>query len=194
MTKQQEYVFLDVDDFDGPHKWMAICFLHARYPSREILHVQEFYVDRTRDIISNGEKREFWSRHSDALKYNLERGAGIPEAMAETNLCQYVNDLRTQTPHFFLVSDNPGFDVAVVDHILAKHGHPPLCQRPNGRYLQTLCAWSFRLVLTQLFRERSSALFQSASVQHFLGQNAKQQPYGSSKPRPKTRASGRRSS
>ena len=71
-----------------------------------------------------------------------------------------------------------------------EHGHPPLCQRPNGRYLQTLCAWSFRLVLTQLFRERSSALFQSASVQHFLGQNAKQQPYGSSKPRHHTTPEG----
>jgi len=165
----KEYVILDVDDFDGPDKWMAVCFLRVRYPSRQILDVREFYVDRTRDTITHHEKRLFWQNHSAALQYNLEQGAGIQEAVAEKNLCQYVSELRAEIPHFFLVSDNPGYDVAVVDKILTKHGYPPLSQRSDGRYAQTLCAWSYRLALTHVFREKAASLFQCSSVRHMLG-------------------------
>lgn len=163
------YIVVDVELIDT-NKWLSMCFLTSDYPQGAIRDVEEFYVDRSTHKIQCPKKIAFWQKHKQALDYNIKRGVGISEEVAERHVCEYVNDLRTRTPHFFLVSDNPGMDVAVIDGILLKYGHEPLASRGPDMYAQVLCTWSYKQALAKLFHVRTpSKLFQSPAVVRLLG-------------------------
>lgn len=163
------YIVIDVEMIDA-NKWLSMCFLTAHYPTGKILAVEEFYVDRSKHKIQCPKKIAFWEQHTVALDYNIRRGIGIQEEDVEQSICEYVNELRSNIPHFFLVSDNPVLDVAVVDAILLKYGHPPLSNRNAHMYAQVLCTWSYKQALAKQFHVRSpSKLFSSPAVCRLLG-------------------------
>jgi len=160
---EQTYVVVDIETIDT-NVWLSMAFVISRYPSGTIVAMEEMFVDRTSHIIQNESIRSFWQLHDDAYQHNLQRGIGVSELVAEHRVCSYINELRRKTPHFFLVSDNPSFDVRILDGILTKHGHPSLSDRGPGLYAQVLDTWSYRLALARVFSTKSPKLFQHPFV------------------------------
>jgi len=169
VSRSGVYVVLDVELIDNG-VWLSLCFLTARYPTGEVMAVEEFYVDRSQHEIKNPTKKAFWEKHAEALDYNLKRGMGKPEEVAEASVCAYVQDLRARNPHFFLVSDNPGLDILILDTILAKYNHEPLSQRAPDVYAQVLCTWSYKQSLARIFHVKTASLFTAPFVKMLLQQ------------------------
>jgi len=170
MADEQKYVVIDVEAIE-PNVWLSIGILQAIYPSGAIVSMKEFFVDRTEMArhIAHEPTAAFWQTHDMALQYNLSNGHGVQEDDAEQNICRYINQLRQHNPHFFMVSDNPAFDIRILDNILAKHGHAPLSDRKRDMFAQVLCTWSFRQSLAQTVGIKSPKLFTHPNICRLLG-------------------------
>src|SRR6185369_12374688 len=166
-TSQRKYVVVDIEAIDTDI-WLSMAFVVALYPDGTIVAMEEFFVDRSDHVIQYEPIKRFWENNSSALAYNMSRGIGVSEVAAETQICRYVNELRRSDPHFFLVSDNPSFDVRILDGILINHGHLALSQRTPDMYAQTLCTWSFQMAFAELFDTKISKLFQHPVVCRLL--------------------------
>ncbi len=164
---EQTYVVVDIETIDI-NVWFSMAFVISRYPSGTIVAMEEMFVDRSGYSIQNQNVRDFWLLHEDAFQHNLHRGIGVSEYAAETHVCNYINELRRKTPHFFLISDNPSFDVRILDSILIKHGHAALSDRGPDLYAQVLDTWSYRLALARVFNTKSPKLFQHPFVANLL--------------------------
>ncbi len=167
-VKEQTFVVLDVEAIDIG-LWFSMAFVIAKYPSGVIVAMEEMFVDRNGYQIQNESIADFWKRKPKAFEYNMQRGLGVSEAVAEARVCSYIHELRRKTPHFFLVSDNPSFDVRILDGILIKHGNPPLSDRGFAMYAQVLDTWSYRMSLARIFNTKSPMLFQHPHVCKLLG-------------------------
>jgi len=167
-VKEQTFVAIDVENFDIG-AWFSMAFVISRYPSGSIVAMEEIFVDRSEQVIHNGSVADFWLKNSDAFDYNMRRGIGVSEAVAEQRVCNYIEELRRKTPHFFCISDNPSFDIAILDNILTKHGFAPLSDRGGDLYAQVLDTWSYRLSLARIFNTKSARLFYHPHVCKLLG-------------------------
>jgi hypothetical protein len=96
---------------------------------------------------SSSSRDVFWSDTNQARAFEVNSGiAGHrKQEEAEQQVVAFVRNAKRAYPFFFAVSDNPTFDVAMLDHILEKYGEPSLCQRTPTVYLQVLCTWSYKL-------------------------------------------------
>ena len=141
----QLFVTLDFECFE-PQEWQSMAIMVSRGP--HVVDVLRASCDRAEP--THTQTRAFWSRHPKAFQHNLGEGKGRDRVSEEQRICQYVTSLRARYPRFYLLSDNPEFDIALLNSILRRASLPPISSRSDGLYLQTICTWSSRLVLRML--------------------------------------------
>lgn len=97
---------------------------------------------------------QFWRKHRQAKAYCNALGAGKTVENGERHIVEYFVGLESRYKPYWLLSDNPSYDVALLDDILLRNGHPAVCNR-HGSYYQALDTWSYRLLYLSLNKCRS---------------------------------------
>ena len=113
--------------------------------------IDQFHTSCERDPHTMSPRiKSFWAKHRKALEYNLAQGRGKTPHEEEQNICAFIDALKTTTPNFYLISDTPENDVAMMNNILHRHGSPPMSHRSSNMYFQTVCVWSSKRILKLL--------------------------------------------
>jgi hypothetical protein len=153
----QVYVAIDFEAIDTD-KWWTCSVIVSNFPEGQIIEQFTIGVDRSEFKIQDDSIREFWLKHSDAFAVNTKIAGTRSEEVAEKELVKYVLNLKRKYHNFFLISDNPSFDVRLLDNILAIYGEKSMSLRLGGDYFQCIDTWSYRLSTQQLLNFRSHEL------------------------------------
>ena len=140
------YVSIDCEKLNSDC-WWALAMLVVEYQTGVILGYIDCYAScETDTIVRHPGREDFWNRHKMALAYNHAKSEGHDRKEEECLLVDFVARLRASFPDFYLVSDNPVFDVGVLNMILSAHNVPPVGYRNKSNpFRQSICTWSFRL-------------------------------------------------
>lgn len=84
----------------------------------------------------------FWNQNPKVHAMLQQEGSGNCVAEEEKKLCDFISHAFIEYPNVITVSDNPHFDMAIMNNILQKYQCPPIALR-SGRYFRPLCTWSF---------------------------------------------------
>lgn len=136
------YVVVDFECLQ-PYVWQSLGIIVVQ--NHACIQTLELSCDRGDTV--HDKTRVFWTTHADAFTYNVNNGKGHDVDTQERRICEFVAALKRDMPCFRLLSDTPAYDIALLDDILRRHGHEPMCDRGNGRYFQAICTWSSRKVL-----------------------------------------------
>lgn len=143
-------IFVSIDfESHRPGDWVGFGCVIVTYPEGDVLDSLEVICDRSKEPWK-AETLGFWHKHPTALDYLLKRGSGMDPLVAENQIVEYILYIKSTFPGFYLISDNPSFDVGMLNNILLRHGHSVVADRVNGLYHQTICTWSTRLAYTMM--------------------------------------------
>lgn len=156
LDNRQVYIAIDFEAIDVD-KWWTFSVVVTNFPEGQIIEQFTIGVDRSEFKIKDDSIREFWLKHSDAFAVNTKIAGERSEEVAEKELVKYILELKKKYHNFFLISDNPAFDVRMLDNILSKHGEMSMSLR-HGDYFQCIDVWSYRLCAMQLLCFRSHEL------------------------------------
>jgi hypothetical protein len=156
------YVSIDFESFSAG-TWSTFGLLAVSYPEMDIVyHMEVGCVEPQVDVVpvdisSDGTDTgmvdtltTFWNLHAAAREYNkhLNKLKSLEEA--EACIVAAITTVREMYPNFYLVCDNPSFDIKLLDGILQKYKCDPVCLRPpHRRFFQSVCVWSYRLAMVR---------------------------------------------
>lgn len=141
------YLFVDIECIAGK-EWINVAAVMVDMNNWTVEDYLDVHHYDAREQKMDRSTVKFWAANKDALDHIELQTDGTREA-AEKNICEFFNSLEGA---YWIVSDNPSFDVAIVDDIMLKHGHRRTCFRQTGEYHQPLCSWSYTLGLRQLIK------------------------------------------
>ena len=148
---RRHYVVIDFECI-RPNEWQSVGIIvyEQRGCSGRIIRQISCACDRGTDMLDTSTSlSEFWRQNQDALEYNRKMGHGISVLDAEVRICKFVEKIKRDFPHFYLVSDNPEYDIGIMNQILIRHGLSVMSQRTSTIYHQSICTWSTRRALEQ---------------------------------------------
>ena len=90
---------------------------------------------------------KFWHTNYEAYLMLLQKASMCPREM-EIKMTEDFTRMLKRWPDIVIVSDNPATDVGLLDNALIRSNLDPSCFRPNGKYYQPICSWSYRLGLS----------------------------------------------
>ena len=96
------------------------------------------------------ETRSFWKKHHDAYVYNHTLGKGRDVRDEEKRICLFIQQIKRKYTRCYMLSDNPEFDISLLNDILTRNGYTIISHRSSKVYLQTICTWTSRLILKML--------------------------------------------
>jgi hypothetical protein len=151
MTGQQHhnketYVIIDFECFQ-PHTWQSLGILVIT--GGEYSHSLEVSCDRSDQRVP-AHTRRFWNKYDEAYNYNYNNGKEHNWYDQEVVICDFIRELKKDTPNFYLLSDSPAYDVSLLDDILLRNDHTPVSQRTPYMYRQSICTWSSKRMLEML--------------------------------------------
>lgn len=137
------YLTFDFEAVNRNGLWWACGIVLAEYPTRKVLDHRLFIVDRrVRDFDKH--TMSFWSKNVAAFMFLRNHSTAVSEQKAEIELIDYLNSVWKKYVRVKIISDNPQFDVRLMDNILIKNGQPVLALRVPNKYLYVTCTRSFR--------------------------------------------------
>ena len=137
-------LFMTIDfESIADNKWIAASFMIAEYPSGQIIETNEFGCYRHISEYSD-KSIIFWHKNPKAWKYIKDKFAHHDRKIEEINMCLKINQILDTYPNIHLISDNPQFDIKMMDNILSEHGYEFTSSRKYNSYRQCLCTWSFQ--------------------------------------------------
>ena len=141
------YLIVDFECTE-PNQWQSVgIVLYERRGTRgRIVRTLHVACDRG-DLLPSSASQAFWTRNRAAFDYNVKMGKGRSIETAETEICAFVSEIKGSFPHFFLLSDNPEYDVALLNSILTRHDLPVMSHRSETIYHQAICTWTSRRTL-----------------------------------------------
>jgi hypothetical protein len=139
-----------VMDFECLHPgvWQSVGIVLFQQQGRHFVLIDQFQTACARP--PSPRTRQFWTQHPVAYAVNRAQGLHKSAAIEEVQICQFITRIKQQYPSFFLVSDAPEHDVALMNTILTTHGYDTMSHRSDTVYFQTLCTWSMKRVLDLL--------------------------------------------
>lgn len=144
------YIAIDFKSIDIRENWFACCVMAVMYPTGIILDTYKSCHEIKNENL-NDYSMPFWRKNQDAMItiFN-EYPKYSDQELAEKALCQYIIHISKKYPYAFFISDNPQYDIRLLDNILVKNGYLPISLRTPNAYLQTICTWSFRKAVSLL--------------------------------------------
>ena len=119
------YMAVDFETIDT-HIWWSAAFLICKYPSGNIVEEHLFFTDRKNHLIQSAEIACFWDKNPYPFEHNQYFGNNRDPVIEEKKICTFIENLKKRMPYFFLVSDNPTFDIHILDDILTRNGYESL--------------------------------------------------------------------
>ena len=152
LNKQNQKVFLcmDFETTNRQDNWYCVCMLVATYPSGKILHSFEKYCTVTKEDFDQ-ETLIFWNQHEEAYKSNDKHRNAMSQSDVEKEICKFISDIRSKYLGFYVVSDNPTFDICILNQILQRYKYDKIMFREDG-YFQPIDTWSYRLGICNLLQ------------------------------------------
>lgn len=133
-------VSIDVEKVDPSSGWWSVGIAVAS--STGIL-LETFEVGCQRSV-TGSTNSGFWNDHKAAVEYNTKLAAGNTQKVAEKHLLEFFDSISSKYgSDFMLLSDNPVFDIGVLDEILVRNGRKESCHRNGGMYRRPMCVWSY---------------------------------------------------
>lgn len=149
MTKH--FLTIDFESVTQTSKWFAYALMLVEYPSGKIVQCKEGGCKR---VLSeyDVESKIFWNKHKNAHDYLLKKHENVSDdiEIEEFNLCSCIRQIIQDFPNVYIVSDNPQYDIRLLDNMLEKYNFPPISVRGPDIYYQCICTWSFQLATLAL--------------------------------------------
>lgn len=136
------YATVDFEAINTIGEWWACGVVLAEYPSRKVLFAKTYVCRRPLQKF-DPVTLKFWNENPSAFHFLRDYPQATSVQDAENNLCKDFRELVKKFPKFFFVSDNPQFDVALLDQILLRGSLPTVAHRCPPKYLHTTCTRSF---------------------------------------------------
>lgn len=166
MIRKDEKLYFTVD-FECVNirgTWLSYGAVLSAYPSRRVISSIQATCHRSESEYDT-HTLQFWKKHPEAHRSILvEASPNIAVNTLERHMCEYVRGVLNTYPNVFVVSDNPQFDIRILDNMLTQHGYPPVSYRPNGRYFQTLCTWSYRQAILGVLPSRTRSVLSRHAI------------------------------
>ena len=143
------YVTIDFEAVNQKGVWLCYCIMVSEYPRGKVIEFHQGRCDRSDDEYDEITK-QFWENHSDAYHIIKSQYQCLPINDANKLLCSRISDIVSKYERAYFVSDNPQFDLKILDNILTSNGYDPVSRRSENLYLQCVCTWSFQLSILSL--------------------------------------------
>jgi hypothetical protein len=140
------YLTVDFECFQ-PNQWQSVGMILYDSSSGTIVHQLHAACARglpTQDTL------EFWRRHPAAFLFNQQAGRDTCLVTEEQRICDFVRMVKTDYPNFYLVTDNPEYDVGLLNSLLIRHDQSVMSRRGPTTYFQSICTWSSKKTLAML--------------------------------------------
>lgn len=153
-------VTVDFETISPTETWFAYCVMLSKYPEGTILQCE---LGAYRPFGENPPNK-FWRKNQTSYQYILKHMVNCDNGKKniddhEKNLCQTINTILQKYPHCTIISDNPSFDIKILDNLLLKHGFNVSSNRGHDIYYQCVCTWSFRISVCTLLRISNLKLY-----------------------------------
>jgi hypothetical protein len=148
MKHSSVYLVIDFECFQ-PNLWQSVGIL--LYDADNHCLVREFHTacERGGTKMSTA-TRDFWRQHPCAFLWNCSAGKTKLARSEEIRICAFIEQAKADYPNFFLISDNPEYDVGMLNNILERNGHALMSRRNSRTYFQSICTWSSKRILDLL--------------------------------------------
>lgn len=140
------YMTIDFECFQ-PDTWQSVGIVVIR--NNKCIDYIELACERDIDTIPN-KTMQFWNRHKKAFNYNIEQGVGYSYQEQEIKICNFIENWKKMVPNFYMVVDNPEYDIRLLNDILVRNGHDVISKRSPSVYFQSICTWSSKRMLNLL--------------------------------------------
>jgi hypothetical protein len=161
---RQVYVAIDFETIDI-NVWWTFGLVISTFPNGNIIQKFQVGCNRLSHVCVDKDIAAFWKRNVQAFDSNKLIGGKNTVEEAELSIVHFIKEIKEKYD-FFLISDNPTFDVKILDDILIRNDEQAICFRKND-YFQAICTWSYRLATMQLMGFKSSELNRiHASLKH----------------------------
>lgn len=157
-------------ELTGGSEWAAIGMLVVQYPSGKIIGQFETACDPL-DQQMSAPRKKFWERHPEARDHISSLSSGKLRQTEERRVFAFVSKWIRLYPSLFLVSDNPSFDVHILQSIL-RRVRPTfdITVRKHGQYYQPVCIWSMKIALQMIgaYTPTKHEYIQSDTIVHIV--------------------------
>lgn len=144
-------------DYESCHarmerSWLAFCAVVVHYPSGVVCERLDGYV--TRPLSEYDLPRQtFWSQRFPRAHRYIEdqaRQLNRPAEEQELALVGFARAMHDKYPHLRLLSDNPTFDLGLLNTWLERYGRPSMMHGQRGNYVHPYCLHTGRLLMRAL--------------------------------------------
>lgn len=145
---QQTVLAVDFESCDARGTWIAFAAAVFQYPGGQMIDSIVRAVRRPVESYDEP-RRAFWfANHLEAHKWIERIAQPITRTHAlEGELCEFVRRAHRNYPHLTVLSDNPAFDLRLLDNMLCDRGMPVCSARDNGAWTHPMCSFSFSVAL-----------------------------------------------
>lgn len=156
---------VDFEACDGYGLWIAYAAGVFSYPSGRCIESLVRYIKRPLSAYDDARK-EFWLvNHKTAHDWICTHGEDIShEEKYERELVQFIREAHRRYPHMRVISDNPSYDLRILDNLCQKYKAPPCTQRHDGKWHHPICTYTYALVVQLWLGTRNTDLLYNMSA------------------------------
>ena len=147
------YLTIDFESTDKKGTWFSYAVILAEYPSGKILSMRQSGCNRPKTDYDE-KTLKFWNKNLKAHNQMTATYKTNKVEHEELCLCKYISQILAEYPTVYLISDNPQYDIKLVDNILAKYDFDPISMRNDKLYFQCICTWSYRLGVKAILNQK----------------------------------------
>lgn len=145
----QLFVCVDFKCANRKGAWLCYCIMVSEYPTGTILYSTVGYCHRHAGVYDES-TMAFWNKHRRSYDLIVSEYADNVQD-AELLLCQYIGHIVREFPNARVISDNPQYDIRILDNVLTSHGWEPVSCR-GGSYSQCVCTVSFERAVLAMYK------------------------------------------
>lgn len=167
--EQTIYVAIDFEAVNKKGLWWACGIVVCETPSQKVLFSHMHVCKREKEDFDDTTMK-FWKNHPGAFNLLKNFPRTRPPAVCEAQICTQLTTLFATYPKVFFLSDNPQFDIAILDSMLQRHDLPTIAHRCENMYMHTICTRSFFIGAKMARRGHVSRMYypQGSELQRLL--------------------------
>lgn len=143
-TVEERFIIVSVDvECFRELTWVSIGIV-ASTINGTILKNGRLEIGNPQDPPDTSSLQSFWKRHPKAYDYNVQLGKGQTMVDMEERICDFFKEFEGNILLF--ISDNPWFDVGILNQIYERNMGLSLCL-----YSRCICLWSMTRMLHCLY-------------------------------------------
>lgn len=151
--KETYYLSLDFEKIgEDVSSWDTFALVLVRISDMQVVSFMQVGNPESNVDVSATETiqyKPFWQDKKEAVLFNLllikkskENYISLNEV--EKKIVWLVRWIKENYKNFWTISDNPAFDIRLLDNILHKHHESSISIRSDGSFFQPICTWSFK--------------------------------------------------